>query len=475
MQSINPDSPLSSENALENDRFNRSGFAKSAVEALKMISGDSGFVMSIEGEWGSGKTSILSMMEQLIKQEDGKALFVHFNPWLIGDRDALLNQFFVAIAKALYLTDDSDLRKNVIKALDAYVKIFEFTSYIPTLSTASKALSAGAKTTRNLVSSYEENKKNDMEGRKKELEDSLRAFGFKIYVFIDDLDRLYPKEIYEMIRIVKAVGDLPNVGYILSYDPFYLTESLNSNDIPSSSLYLDKIVQLRMPMPFLKFSDKKEFFYFELSKIDQEALNDNGLGGGSFYGELYYLARMGFWQLCRHPRDIIRILNTLQVIEKNLRGEIVFSNILGLACLIVKAPPFFEELKKYPGLFCGDNSFFGGHFLEDEQTKKFKDKIERIILECDDSQAIRLLCKYLFPEFFDSGTNIQPRQRGSISNKDRLQIPLGQAISSGDTSLSMARKYVYESKERKDIEYELSKSGDYKIIIGNDRFCFSII
>lgn len=43
------------------------------------------------------------MVQALLNREDKKRqpVIVHFNPWLVGDKDALLRQFLASIAKAV--------------------------------------------------------------------------------------------------------------------------------------------------------------------------------------------------------------------------------------------------------------------------------------------------------------------------------------------------------------------------------------
>lgn len=57
-----------------------------------------------------------------------------------------------------------------------------------------------------------------LDDRKGELVEALQEFDGRIVVFLDDLDRLTDDEIREIVRLVKLVGDLPNVAYLLSFD-----------------------------------------------------------------------------------------------------------------------------------------------------------------------------------------------------------------------------------------------------------------
>lgn len=48
--------------------------------------------------------------------------------------------------------------------------------------------------------------------------EKLQKAGSRIVVFLDDFDRLTAPEVREVVRLVKLVGDLPFVTYVLAYD-----------------------------------------------------------------------------------------------------------------------------------------------------------------------------------------------------------------------------------------------------------------
>ena len=123
---LNHDQPLDKKDSLEpgKDKLGRRGFAESVVKALSGVNKERGLVLSIEGKWGSGKTSTLAMVEALLDQQMPKPLVVHFNPWLVGDRDALLGQFLSKVGKAAKLSDHAANGKRVAKEIDAYANAF---------------------------------------------------------------------------------------------------------------------------------------------------------------------------------------------------------------------------------------------------------------------------------------------------------------------------------------------------------------
>ncbi len=61
---------------------------------------------------------------------------------------------------------------------------------------------------------------------KDKLARSLRELGHRFVVTIDDVDRLEPAEVIEILRLVRSVIDLPNVVYLLCYDSEILAHSI---------------------------------------------------------------------------------------------------------------------------------------------------------------------------------------------------------------------------------------------------------
>lgn len=62
-----------------------------------------GLVVGVEGAWGSGKSSLVSLIrDELAKlPAEKRPSIVDFRPWLIGDRDALIGSLFGEIDKKL--------------------------------------------------------------------------------------------------------------------------------------------------------------------------------------------------------------------------------------------------------------------------------------------------------------------------------------------------------------------------------------
>ncbi len=125
----------------------------------------------------------------------------------------------------------------------------------------------------------------------------------QVLVVVDDVDRLTPHEALEMMTVVKGLGDLPNVVYVLLYDEKRLVGLMNSAlSEQDSRSYIEKIVQYAVQLPPISINDVATLLERDLRDI-LETFSENEH------------ARFRFaWNFCiRHyiitPRDVKRLIN----------------------------------------------------------------------------------------------------------------------------------------------------------------------
>lgn len=465
---IGVDQPLKFGTALSNDKLSRTAFAQSAAATLKNVTSSNGFVLSIEGAWGSGKTSTLAMIEELLPQgtTSNRPVVVHFNPWLIGDRDALLRQFLVKPANAVSLPDHAKDGKKVAKEIKAYAKAFDVIKLIPGAEPWASIVKSVFAAVGDTAGSVAEHKTKDIEQHKSNVEAVLRNFPKPIVVFIDDIDRLFPLEVFEMVRIVKAVGELPNVGYVLSWDPSYVVTALRGAGVPQAESYLEKIVQVRMPLPSLSMSAKERLINDALASLDPAAIHTHFPKDGERLSSLYY---SGLRELFEQPRDVTRVFNTVALIEPALRGEIVFSDIVGLAALMVKAPPMFELLKKSPKFFVGRMPGNQSILEKSEDLLKAGSEARKEALaRCATPGATRKVVHYLFPLSAKAddvfALNRVVEVEGHIAHPARLLVALQLSVSPTDVSFVLARRFVVHPEQRTEIAQGLTREAAFEFM-----------
>ncbi|GKS85488.1 hypothetical protein AVMA1855_15070 [Acidovorax sp. SUPP1855] len=449
---INFDVSLQVKNALQSDKLNRVGFAESAAAALRKVPSSTGLVVSVEGAWGSGKTSALAMIEAILSQPGAahQPLIVHFNPWLVGEKDALLRHFLSRIAGAINLSDRSRDGKKVAKEIKAYSKAFDLVKLIPGAEPWTSLIKSVFDAVGDTADSVSEYKTPDIEAYKQKVEQALLDFKRPIIVFIDDIDRLFPSEVFEMVRIIKAVGALPNVGYVLAWDSAYVSSALDKLGVPYAGSYLDKVVQIRMPLPSLSLSARRKLINDALDELPPEALAPRFRDHDQRIAGLYY---SGLRELLDQPRDMARVFNSVRMMEPPLRGEIVFSDILGLAALSVKAASVFELLRSNPRLFVG--RLVDDHGLLEKSEDVIKDGIQhrrRAYDACSSPSGVQGIVHYLFPSVAEAEESYALGRAsyvdGTIAHPARLAVALQLSVTSGDVSLEAAKRYMQRPEQR---------------------------
>ena len=432
--------------------MSRGGFAQSPLSALQRVSGDAGFVLSVEGPWGSGKTSTLAMIEQLARSSSkSQPVVVHFNPWLVGDRDSLLRKFLGAISASIKVSDNVANARKIAKELNNYSKAFDFVKWIPGAEPWASIVKSVMQSAGNAVEGAANQKELDIDQQKAKLEAELKKLKAPILVFIDDIDRLFPLEVFEMVRIIKAVGQLPNVGYIVAWDSAYVSKALESANIPQASTYLDKIVQIRLPLPAISPSARADLINDAASSLPEEAhdphfpLQQDRLQMPYFHG---------LRDLLEQPRDIARTFNTVSVIEPGLRGEIAFSDIIGLAVLMTRAPAVFDLLRRNHRLFVDAEPPHNG---SEQATvrEQYRQRMADIFSACPNPEATKKLVHFLFPEVakrsgqFSAGRANEVE--GHIAAPNRAAIALQMSIGVNDVSLVDARNFLTAPSQRSSI------------------------
>lgn len=457
---INFDAPLQPASALERDKLSRKGFAGIAAAALRKVPSSAGMVVSIEGAWGSGKTSALAMIEALLLTEGSPALplIVHFNPWLVGEKDALLRHFLSKIASTVKLNDRSRDGKNVAKEIKAYAKVFDLVKLIPGAEPWASMIKSVVEAAGNATDAISEYKTPDIEAYKQRVEEALQKFDRPIIVFIDDIDRLFPLEVFEMVRIIKAVGGLPRLGYVVAWDSVYVSSALEKLGVPLATSYLDKIVQVRMPLPNLSLVARRKLINDALDELDPEALRQRFRNQDERLGSLYH---SGLRDLLDQPRDIARVFNAVRMMEPLLRDEIVFADILGLAALSVKAPAVFELLKKKPHLFAGrrPDDFSSLKKPEDVMAKDSEER-RQAYETYGSSNAAQRVVHFLFPAVADAEESFSFGQgsyaEGNICHPAKLAIALQLSVTDGDVSIKAARQYLQNPDQRETVVASLT-------------------
>ncbi len=297
---ISSDKPIKD---LKDDKLERKEFIENIFEIIKKQLNKDGVVFGIEGKWGSGKTSILNILENKLVSEE--ILVFKFNPWNFSTRKQLISDFFEQFS--LFIGSRTSMKedfKEVSKKLKIISSLMKPIGIIPGVSPIISIVENGANIVAKTLDDYSDGK--DFETIKKELEIHLENREDRIIVFIDDIDRLPDDEIREIFQLVKGVGDLNNITYLISYDRRIVVEALNKTQEKKGEEYLEKIIQLEFKLPKIKLEMITDIFFKKyLLLVNDIKEEKNNIGK---YKELYM---NGLFNRIQSFRDINKILNNI--------------------------------------------------------------------------------------------------------------------------------------------------------------------
>lgn len=273
------------------DRLGRTGFAHSLARAIHSWRGRESLVIALHGPWGSGKSSIKNIAIETLRAQGGKPVRVaEFNPWQFANRDQLARAFFDQVGLALgrstfegrsrlagrwrryaaYLRTGTDLLATIrtpAAIAMALVAVAFFGVSLGGAQLLGLVVGGGlllcaallhwssrfAEAVQGALAIGTEVGQKSIPEMRDELTADLRRLPEPLLVVVDDVDRLTPTEALEMLQLVKANADFPNVVYLLLYDRETLEKSVGEVLAATTGrAYLEKIVQISFDIPIIE-------------------------------------------------------------------------------------------------------------------------------------------------------------------------------------------------------------------------------
>ena len=312
------------------DRLNRDKYADAFARLAETC--ETPLVVGLYGTWGTGKTSLMRLIERKINKE--KALSVWFDPWQ--------HQFDESPLLALVhtLTAAANLGSQAEKLLTVVASAFGSMILKATTSLSLKDIDE--------LGERLERERFMVRDAQVRLRDHFHAIvetargnsKKRLIFFIDDLDRCVPLQIMKMLESLKLYLNLPECVYFLGVDRAALECSikLQYKDVDLSERnYLDKIVQLPFTIPPIVYDSLGEFIQHLLPR-ELKGCRDllaTGLG--------------------ENPREIKRFVNSL-ILNHNLAVSAAIRNynpkiLAALLLLQQRDTPLYEEIVVKPEIF----------------------------------------------------------------------------------------------------------------------------
>lgn len=356
---ISPDLPITKS---EDDKLNRYSFAKSLAKTLLQSSFSSSFTVGLYGEWGSGKTSLLNMVFEIVESTDSSIVVLKFNPWLCSEPKQLITQFFKQMATAIKMKKPA--MDHVWELVDQYADVFDAASVIPIAGTV---FSAAGGILNKKAKKHVAQRASDLQGMKDQIMQKLAEENLKIIISIDDIDRLSEEEIISVFQLVKALADFPNTIYLLAFDYEVVIHALSKVQYGDGKEYLEKVIQVPFEIPAPSMTSIHDSLFLGLNTILGDIPEDRW--DKETWAELF---QFGLKKYIRSIRDVIRYTNVFSLKYELLRYETNPVDLLGLTCLQVFEPVIYSRLSGYKEVLCGTSESYSYEWQKNEEEKAKK-------------------------------------------------------------------------------------------------------
>jgi energy-coupling factor transporter ATP-binding protein EcfA2 len=275
------------------------GFPEFATALREIIrESDPQFAVGIFGTWGSGKTTLMHSVENLLRQEPDRMIVVRFSAWRYEKEDHLIVPLLDVLREGLVKW--ADQRKEDSPAKETALKTARTIGRVATAIVAGFSLKAGVPGLMDI--SFDANKSlakaGELDQAHQELQTprsfyhaSFRALteafeefckadkDRRIVVFIDDLDRCLPEGALQVLESMKLFFDLEGFVFVVGLDQDVVSAAVDARfrkDYPADTTadgatggtirgsvrgadYIKKIFQVPFTLPPVAIGDLDAF------------------------------------------------------------------------------------------------------------------------------------------------------------------------------------------------------------------------
>ena len=300
------------------DSFNISKYINGLVNFIKSC--NTPMTIAVQGDWGTGKTSIMTMIKNELRNSKNLNL-VWFNTWQfsqfnLGDKLPLtmLNKLVNEVSNNKESENFKYIKKAMVGVADAILGhisggALEVSSFLDNEENLFEAIERLKESFQKLV-----NEKAGDEGR--------------VIIFIDDLDRIEPERAVELLEVLKIFLDCEKCIFVLAIDYSVVTRGVKvkyGNDFSESKgkSFFDKIIQVPFKMPVGSY---------DISLYVKKCFEDIGLEVEEEVLPQYI--NLIKYSIGNNPRSMKRLFNSFlllsnisdsEILEDSLNRQILFA------------------------------------------------------------------------------------------------------------------------------------------------------
>lgn len=238
------------------DKLNRSQYAYSLCNIIEAYS-NTGCVLSINGDWGTGKTTFVKMWQKHLQKNNYRTIY--FNAW---ETDYVSDPLIALLGELKDVLGDTDKFKKVSSTVSKLaigaVKSIAKHKFGVDVDYISEPIN-------DLIDEYSKQKTSLSDFKKALIEyvafidDDEKT---PVIFIIDELDRCNPHFAVKVLERVKHLFDIPNIIFVLPISKKQLEYSIQGfygSDKIDASNYLRRFIDLEFELPK---PDHNQFFQF---------------------------------------------------------------------------------------------------------------------------------------------------------------------------------------------------------------------
>ena len=412
--------------------------------------------IGIQGEWGSGKTSLLNTIYTELEsanehQESKDFKVVWINSWensLMATPEEALIKIINEIIASLVNVDPS--LQNISKVKDAATVAAKG---ILRVGAGILGGTAGSNVMDEVLESS--NSIRDLRLELTNLVDEIRTSSNqrvdKIVIFVDDLDRIDPPEAVKILELLKNIFSIPGCVFVLAIDYQVVIKGLKEKfgeRTPENEwefrAFFDKIIQL----PFLMPMGSYDIGHYVNDLLRQIGFQDENEIDGEFVSSVVNYTIGG------NPRSIKRLINSLALIKifndsvDDDEDEIISNDVMterqlqfALVCLQIASSDVYSLLSANPDFEKWDDDLaFSYTQKKEEQDPKFAENFELLtkeeLFDEEWEKSLYRIC-YANPRERAKATDLS--RFFNFLNKnlgDKCDLPQSIALALGQTSVT---------------------------------------
>jgi len=263
--------------------------------------------VGVFGTWGTGKSSLLNLIEsQILREASEKVIVIRFDAWLYQGYDDARAALMEVIARTLYeaAKDDETLldlakrllaRVNTLRTLGLGIELVAAFHGLPLLGAASRAVEGvrnivkgdpspkdtqavadGSKEVLKLIDpANAQTPPKEIDAFRQEFGELLEKLGKTLVVFVDNLDRCLPTQAIHTLEALRLFLFMEESAFVVAADEEMVRDSVRKHFEGASERhitdYLDKLIQVPVRVPKLGITEIRAYLFMlfaEASNID---------------------------------------------------------------------------------------------------------------------------------------------------------------------------------------------------------------